>query len=148
MIHWKNWEFICQPKLEGGMGFWSLSISIKHCKENKHGCYFSIQNLLLSRVEDTFVTVTFLPSSLGHTSSLTCLSILWGQELLYEGLWWKWELNFQLTISRIHRFKDCRRNISSANEILIRGIKSERRLFAKHIKTNRFIKMIYQNRTE
>ena len=40
----------------------------------------------------------------------------------------------------------CRVNLSPANEILTRGIKSERRLFTKKTKMNRFIKMPYQSR--
>ena len=41
---------------------------------------------------------------------------------------------------------NCKGNISSVNEILTLGFKSERKLFVKKIETHRFIKKLYQSR--
>lgn len=90
-IFWKKCQHLCQPKSDGGMGFRDL-LKFNQALLAKQG-WRLIQNpesLLESIMRAKyFPNSSFLNASLGHNPSYVWRSLIWGRELLKNGLRWR-----------------------------------------------------------
>ncbi|KAL5854197.1 hypothetical protein ACOSQ4_003999 [Xanthoceras sorbifolium] len=75
-MHWFSWKRLCQPKVEGGMGFREFQ---------------AFNQAMLAKILKAkyFPNTNFLKSKLGWKPSFVWRSILWGRDTLQRGLRWK-----------------------------------------------------------
>ncbi|KAH9681066.1 hypothetical protein KPL71_026800 [Citrus sinensis] len=72
-IHWARWEKLCSAKTRGGLGFREFSNSL-------------MAKILKAKY---FKHADFMEAKLGSNPSSVWRSILWGRQLLHEGLRWR-----------------------------------------------------------
>uniref|UniRef100_A0A803NK25 Reverse transcriptase n=1 Tax=Cannabis sativa TaxID=3483 RepID=A0A803NK25_CANSA len=90
-IHWKNWRMVCQSKFVGGLGFRSLIHFNQAMLAKQAWRVFKSPDSLLSLVLKAryFPNTSILDAGPGHSPSYTWRSILWGRDLMKQGLIWK-----------------------------------------------------------
>ncbi|XP_030495229.2 uncharacterized protein LOC115711029 [Cannabis sativa] len=86
--HWKKWKFICKTKMEGGLGFRSYvhfnqALLAKQAWRIFHNPDSLLSSLLKARY---FLNGDFLSANKGYNSSLTWQGIVWGRELMVQGM--------------------------------------------------------------
>lgn len=89
-MHQISWSFMCNPKVHGGLGFKDLQ-SFNMALMAKQGWrILQHPNSLLSRVLKMkyFHATSFLQAQLDSTPFWSWQSILWGHQILLEGLHW------------------------------------------------------------
>ncbi|KAH0996907.1 hypothetical protein GBA52_020771 [Prunus armeniaca] len=90
-IHWLGWRKLCKPKCLGGLGFRHFEAFNKamvakqawHILENPTSL---VAKILKARY---FPEDDFMQDSLGSSSSMIWKSILWGREVIEDGLLWR-----------------------------------------------------------
>ncbi|XP_060959161.1 uncharacterized protein LOC115699843 [Cannabis sativa] len=90
-VHWKNWRMVCQSKFVGGLGFRSLIHFNQAMLAKQAWRVFKCPDSLLSLVLKAryFPNSSILDAGPGHSPSYTWRSILWGRDLMKQGLIWK-----------------------------------------------------------
>ncbi|KAL5830904.1 hypothetical protein ACOSQ4_016258 [Xanthoceras sorbifolium] len=90
-MHWFSWKRLCQPKVEGGMGFRDFQAFNQAMLAKQGWRILNDPSSLLSRVLKAkyFPNTNFLKSSLGWKPFFVWRSILWGRDVLLRGLRWK-----------------------------------------------------------
>uniref|UniRef100_A0A803QJN9 Reverse transcriptase domain-containing protein n=1 Tax=Cannabis sativa TaxID=3483 RepID=A0A803QJN9_CANSA len=90
-IHWKNWNSLCKAKVHGGLGFRNFILFNQALLAKQAWRLLESPNSLLGRVlhHRYFLNGNLLAAGLGATPSLTWRSIVWGKELLVQGLKWR-----------------------------------------------------------
>lgn len=90
-IHWKSWEGLCRDKSDGGLGFRHLKQFNQALLAKQVWRMISRPDLLLCQVFKSryFRSVDILNAQLGSSPSFVWRSILWGREIINEGLKWR-----------------------------------------------------------
>ncbi|KAL5848629.1 hypothetical protein ACOSQ4_006642 [Xanthoceras sorbifolium] len=90
-MHWFSWKRLCQPKVEGGMGFREFQAFNQAMLAKQGWRIINDPSSLLSRILKAkyFPNTNFLKSKLGWKPSFVWRSFLWGRETLQRGLRWK-----------------------------------------------------------
>ena len=90
-IHWIRWEKLTKAKLKGGMGFRDMSAFNKALIAKQGWRILTSPASLMARVLKAkyFPNSSFLDVNIGHNVSYVWRSIVWGRELLKEGLRWR-----------------------------------------------------------
>ncbi|KAH9748716.1 reverse transcriptase domain-containing protein [Citrus sinensis] len=87
-IHWARWERMCHAKIRGGLGFRDFS-SFNHALLAKQGWrLLHNPDSLMAKILKAkyFSHCGFMEAKLGSKPSFVWRSIIWGRELLKEGL--------------------------------------------------------------
>uniref|UniRef100_A0A803NWP6 Reverse transcriptase domain-containing protein n=1 Tax=Cannabis sativa TaxID=3483 RepID=A0A803NWP6_CANSA len=89
--HWKSWSSLCQSKFFGGLGFRSLVHHNQALLAKQAWRVFTTPDSIASQILKAryFRHSSFLEASKGHSPSFSWSSLLWGRELLKNGLIWK-----------------------------------------------------------
>uniref|UniRef100_A0A803PQN1 Reverse transcriptase domain-containing protein n=1 Tax=Cannabis sativa TaxID=3483 RepID=A0A803PQN1_CANSA len=89
--HWKSWPSLCQSKFFGGLGFRSLIHHNQALLAKQAWRVLTTPDSIASQILKAryFRQSSFLQASKGHSPSFSWSSLLWGRELLKEGLIWK-----------------------------------------------------------
>ena len=90
-LHWKKWELLCRPKVEGGLGFRDLEVFNQAMLAKQGWRLIQSPSSLAARIlrGKYFASGSFLTAQLGGNPSFSWRSILWGRELLKLGMRWK-----------------------------------------------------------
>ncbi|XP_052490847.1 uncharacterized mitochondrial protein AtMg00310-like [Gossypium raimondii] len=90
-IHWCQWEFMCRPKEEGGMGFRNMAQFNVALLAKQGWRIMNNQNALVTKVFKAkyFSDDNFLNSRLGNSSSYVWKSIWAAKDLLKKGHCWR-----------------------------------------------------------
>uniref|UniRef100_A0A803NYQ1 CCHC-type domain-containing protein n=1 Tax=Cannabis sativa TaxID=3483 RepID=A0A803NYQ1_CANSA len=90
-IHWRNWNYMCKTKSNGGLGFRSFIHFNQALLAKQAWRILQNPNSLLSQLFKSRYHPhnSFLEAHHGHSPFLTWQGILWGRELLQSGLRWK-----------------------------------------------------------
>lgn len=88
-IHWLKWSKLCSPKKQGGLGFRNIllfnqALLAKQAWKFVHNTNSLAYHVLKGKY---FPTSNFLRENKGRDSSYTWRSIIWGRELLLNGMW-------------------------------------------------------------
>uniref|UniRef100_A0A803QG04 Reverse transcriptase n=1 Tax=Cannabis sativa TaxID=3483 RepID=A0A803QG04_CANSA len=89
--HWKFWASLCQSKFFWGLGFRSLVHHNQALLAKQAWRVFTTPDSIASRILKAryFRHSSFLEASKGHSPSYSWSSLLWGRDLLKNGLIWK-----------------------------------------------------------
>lgn len=87
-IHWKAWDKICLPKDKGGLGFRCIEGFNQALLAKQSWRMLCSPNSLVSRVfkGKYFPHTDILKASLGYRPSYIWSSVIWGRDLLLQGL--------------------------------------------------------------
>ncbi|XP_060962032.1 uncharacterized protein LOC133032183 [Cannabis sativa] len=90
-VHWKNWFAISVSKFFGGLGFGTLSFHNQALLAKQAWRVWTNTDSLIHSILKAryFKHTDFLNAYVGHNSSFTWRSLLWGRQLLKKGLVWK-----------------------------------------------------------
>ncbi|XP_052486336.1 uncharacterized protein LOC128041067 [Gossypium raimondii] len=90
-IHWCQWEYMCRPKEEGGMGFRNMAQFNVALLAKQGWRIINNQNALVTQVFKAkyFSDDNFLNSSLGNSCSYVWKSIWAAKDLLTKGHCWR-----------------------------------------------------------
>ncbi|KAM6577021.1 hypothetical protein CsatB_028858 [Cannabis sativa] len=90
-IHWKAWNNLCTSKFFGGLRFRSLVHHNQAMIAKQAWRVLSNPNSTLAAIFKAkyFKHTGFYEARLGHSPSFTWSSLLWGRDLLSQGLMWK-----------------------------------------------------------
>ena len=90
-IHWLRWDKLTKAKFEGGMGFRDLAAFNKALIAKQGWRILTSPSSLMARIlrAKYFPNMNFLDAKIGHNASYVWRSIVWGRELLKEGLRWR-----------------------------------------------------------
>ncbi|XP_073136938.1 uncharacterized mitochondrial protein AtMg00310-like [Henckelia pumila] len=90
-MHWKSWDFLCQPKLRGGLGFRKMDEFNRALLAKQFWRLLRNQDSLVFRVLKGryFKHGRLLDASLGNNPSYIWSSFLWSKEILTKGLVWR-----------------------------------------------------------
>ncbi|KAA3465354.1 reverse transcriptase [Gossypium australe] len=90
-IHWCQWQNLCCPKEEGGMGFGSLAKFNLALLAKQRWRIMNNPDSLVAQVLKAkyFLNANFINSCLGNNSSFTWKSIWAAKGVLMDGLCWK-----------------------------------------------------------
>uniref|UniRef100_A0A803PAY0 Reverse transcriptase domain-containing protein n=1 Tax=Cannabis sativa TaxID=3483 RepID=A0A803PAY0_CANSA len=89
--HWKSWSSLYQSKFFGGLGFRSLVHHNQALLAKQAWRVLTTPDSIASQILKAryFRYSSFLEASKGHSPSFSWSSLLWGRELLKDGLIWK-----------------------------------------------------------
>ena len=90
-IHWTRWEKLCSAKIRGGLGFREFS-SFNQALITKQGwrVMHNPESLMAKILKAKYFKHTdFMDAKLGSNPSFVWRSILWGRQLVHEGLRWR-----------------------------------------------------------
>lgn len=90
-IHWARWERMCHAKIIGGLGFRDFS-SFNHALLAKQGwrLLHNPESLMAKILKAKYFSHSgFMEAKLDSKPSFVWRSIIWGRELLQEGLRWR-----------------------------------------------------------
>ncbi|CAN0928179.1 Uncharacterized mitochondrial protein AtMg00310 [Linum grandiflorum] len=89
-IHLKSWDFLCQPKLQGGLGLRDFSAINQSLLAALCWRLLEDPNSLAFRVLKGryFLNATFLTAAKGSSPSWAWLGLLYGRELIHAGGIW------------------------------------------------------------
>lgn len=89
-IHWRKWDWLCRRKEEGGLGFKQLVFFNQALFAKQAWRIIAFPDSLVSQVLNAryFRSKDFMEADLGGNPSFVWRSIVWGRELLKEGLKW------------------------------------------------------------
>ncbi|XP_073138644.1 uncharacterized protein [Henckelia pumila] len=130
-MHWKTWDFLCEPKCNGGLGFRKLEIFNKVLMVKQ--LWRIIQNTfsLVARVlkARTFKHVEVMVSPLGCNPSFIWPSLIWSRSLLEQGLCWRIGGGKSINLfrerwipSRPCKFKPCEIQLPEDTEVYQRNM--------------------------
>ncbi|XP_073133637.1 uncharacterized mitochondrial protein AtMg00310-like [Henckelia pumila] len=90
-MHWKTWDFLCEPKCRGGLGFRKLDIFNKALLAKQLWRIIQNPSSLVARVLKGryFKHMDVMLSPLGSNPSFVWRSLIWSRSLLKEGLCWR-----------------------------------------------------------
>ncbi|XP_073120906.1 uncharacterized protein [Henckelia pumila] len=90
-MHWTTWDFLCQPKWKGGMGFRKLDIFNKALLAKQVWHIIRKPESLVARVLKAryFKHLDIMQAPIGSNPSYIWRSMCWGRELLNKGLYWR-----------------------------------------------------------
>ncbi|XP_073121252.1 uncharacterized protein [Henckelia pumila] len=90
-LHWKRWKDLFLPKQKGGMGFRRLVPFNQALLAKQIWRIICNPNSLLARVLKAryFKHMDIMQASLGNNLSFVWRSLIWGQELLDKGMYWR-----------------------------------------------------------
>uniref|UniRef100_A0A803PUH8 Reverse transcriptase zinc-binding domain-containing protein n=1 Tax=Cannabis sativa TaxID=3483 RepID=A0A803PUH8_CANSA len=90
-VHWKNWSAILVSKFFGGLGFRTFSFHNQALLAKQAWRVWTDTGSLLHSILKAryFKHSDLLNAPVGHNSSFTWRSLLWGRQLLKKGLVWK-----------------------------------------------------------
>ncbi|XP_055962295.1 uncharacterized protein LOC130015681 [Mercurialis annua] len=90
-IHWAKWNLLCRSKCKGGLGFRDLECFNKSLLAKQGWRILDQPESLMARMFKGryFKNSSFLEAKCPRTASYTWKSIMWGRELLSEGLRWR-----------------------------------------------------------
>ena len=90
-IHWINWEWLCEPKKKGGMGFRNINAFNLAMLAKQAWRLLNQQNSLFFRVYKAryFPMCSFLEAKLGSNPSYVWRSILQARDVILIGSKWK-----------------------------------------------------------
>ncbi|KAI5324876.1 hypothetical protein L3X38_033949 [Prunus dulcis] len=90
-IHWLKWHVLCRSKEEGGLGFRDFTIFNQALLARMAWRILTQPHALVSQVLEAkyFPNRSFLHSDFGSSPSYIWQSILWGSDLLQQGIRWR-----------------------------------------------------------
>lgn len=90
-VHWKSWKSICKVKRNGGLGFRSFIAFNQVLIAKQAWRILSKLESLLAKVFKAryFPRSSIVEAQLGYNPSYAWRSILWGKELLSQGIRWR-----------------------------------------------------------
>lgn len=90
-IHWVGWQTMCKPKCQGGLGFRDLELFNKTLLAKQGWRIMNDPNYMLSWVlkGQYFRDGTFMTAKTGENPSFIWRSLMWGRNLLKEGVQWR-----------------------------------------------------------
>ncbi|CAL2240124.1 unnamed protein product [Prunus armeniaca] len=90
-IHWLGWRKLCKPKCLGGLGFKNFEAFNKAMVAKQAWRILEKPTSLVVKILKAryFPHDDFMQASLGSSSSMIWKSILWGREVIEDGLIWR-----------------------------------------------------------
>jgi hypothetical protein len=107
-MHWKSWDWLTTPKFMGGMGFrdmklFNQTLLARQCWRLLIEPDFFCTRVLKGRY---FHGGSFLDSSTTRTCSFTWRSLVFGKDLLQQGILWKIGEGDKVRITRDRRVSE------------------------------------------
>lgn len=90
-IHWIGWKTLCKPKCYGGLGFRDLELFNKAMLAKQGWRIINNPSSLLAHVLKGryFKNCDFMSAKIGWKPSYIWRSLLWGREILEDGIRWR-----------------------------------------------------------
>ncbi|KAH9750466.1 reverse transcriptase domain-containing protein [Citrus sinensis] len=90
-IHWAKWDRLCKAKGRGGMGFRDLTCFNQALVAKQGWRVIHFPESLMARVLQAryFKNSSFMQAKLGSNPSFIWRSILWGRQVLQNGMRWR-----------------------------------------------------------
>ncbi|KAH9768398.1 putative reverse transcriptase/RNA-dependent DNA polymerase [Citrus sinensis] len=90
-IHWAKWDRLCKAKGMGGMGFRDLTCFNQALVAKQGWRVIHFPESLMARVLQAryFKNSSFMQAKLGSNPSFIWRSILWGRQVLQNGMRWR-----------------------------------------------------------
>lgn len=90
-LHWTKWSNLCKPKAAGGLGFRSLQVFYQSLLAKQVWRVIQFPNSLMARLLKGryFKNTDIMDAKLGCNSSFVWRSLLWGRDIIKEGLCWR-----------------------------------------------------------
>lgn len=90
-VHWRTWDWLSRSKEEGGLGFRRLGCFNRALLAKQSWRMINKPNSLVCQVFKSryFRSVDIMEAGLGNNPSFVWRSLIWGRELLKEGIKWR-----------------------------------------------------------
>ncbi|KAH9757469.1 hypothetical protein KPL71_016402 [Citrus sinensis] len=102
--HWANWEKLCQAKGRGGLGFRDITSFNQALVAKQRWRIIKYPESLMAKILQAkyFKGADFLQAKLGSKSSFVWRSIIWGRQVIINGMRWRIGTGDKVKIYKSH----------------------------------------------